>query len=175
MMQPWTWDVRFAGFMDRAALEGLADLVHRDPAPPAIDRDLDARGHDGILLRAAGEPDAQLRRDLLPSLGPVEALCGRFEDSPNPLVLEPGQPEGQRIDARRGGQLVHERFACEVVARGRQAAVRALGQRRIGADRRDSRIRDAVRRIDGRAAGVDVGEIPGDQRAVLRPGRPCTR
>ena len=39
-------------------------------------------------------------------------------------------------------------------------------QRRVGADRRDSRVRDIVRRVDGRAAGVDVREVPGDERAV---------
>ena len=33
-------------------------------------------------------------------------------------------------------------------------------------DRRDSRVRDIVRRVDGRAAGVDVREVPGDERAV---------
>ena len=92
-----------------------------------------------------------------------------------PRVLEMSQPELEGIDAGGRRQLVHERLAGEVVGGGAQAPVGALGQGRVGADGGDPGVRDRVRRVEGRPAGVDAGEVPGDERRPRRSGRPGTR
>jgi len=55
-------------------------------------------------------------------------------------------PERQRIDVERRGHFVHVRFACEVVRRRRQPAIRALPERRRRGVELDTLIRDGVGR-----------------------------
>ena len=99
------------------------------------------------------------------------------------------QPELDRVDAERGGELVHLRLGREARLDGAEAAHRAAGRVvRVDARRLDQRVLDRVRpdrerggvRGDrGRAGGVraaveedphaDADELAGARRAVLAP------
>ena len=61
MMQPCTCDAQVVGVQDGAALEDLADLGTAIGRLSAVDGDLDAGGHEGALLGAAGQADAAVR------------------------------------------------------------------------------------------------------------------
>ena len=82
------------------------------------------------------------------------------------------QPQLDRVDASRLGDLVHVDFAREVIDRAAERAVRAGAERALGGVRRDADVRHVVRRLGAAAAderpvaGVIGVELPGDDRAV---------
>ena len=164
-MQPCTWEVRLAGF--RIGPHSKASQTSCTLISPFL-RSMPTSTHAATteffsVPQASPTPSSGVtffrRSDQLNCFAAVSRTV------PDARIVKVSQPELQRVGPRRRGQLVHERLAREVVARRRQTPVRPLGQRRIGADGLGPLVRDLVGRINGRAAGVDVREVPGDQRA----------
>ena len=85
---------------DRAALEDLADAADLDLALVAVDGHLDAGGHVGALLRAAGQPDADVRRTLLAAARPSRTSRRPFPARPAAAGSSDG-PAGTPADRRR--------------------------------------------------------------------------
>src|SRR4051812_32805776 len=77
------------------------------------------------------------------------------------------QAELERISAGRYRELVHETLAGEHVRCGREGAIGAVPQRRLGLHVLAFIFRDTVRRFDAWLAGVDVYEMPGRDVALV--------
>jgi len=128
---------------DGAAFKYLADAPHNDL--PLLDADLDARGHIGAFLGAAGKAYSGSGRLLCGAFLPVEAGRGRLEDRAQAGILQVREAEFERIGAGSSGQLVDEALAGEVIGGGGQHAVRALAQGRLRSHKLAARLAGAVR------------------------------
>ena len=136
MIAPLTCDSRFAGLMILPHSYAWQTRSTCDRSLFAVDRDLDAGGHERALVRAAREAHADVRLLRLRPGGPVEPAGGLLQDVAESAGLEVGEAKLQRVAAGGVGQLVHEALAAERVRRRRQGPVRTVPQRGLDATNR---------------------------------------
>ena len=94
--------------LDRPALKGLNDFNDLDLALRPVGLHFSACRHIGAFLNAARQANATRPSLALPAFPPAKPLRRRFQNSPQAIVGEMRQPEGQRISSRARRQLIHE-------------------------------------------------------------------
>src|SRR5262245_51358721 len=127
-------------------------------------RDFRTRGNVAALFDSASNAEATRWRALLTA--PAELLCSRFKYGTQARIADVLQTKFQRIHTHCLCQFIHERFACEVVGRGRQPTIRALPKWRICGMKLDALVGNGIGRGDCGWPGIVVIKFPGEDRAV---------
>src|SRR5207249_11246429 len=108
---------------DAVGIDGLAwlhDAPHVEQAdlPRGCDLDLRDLSDVGVVINGARDPSTVARRQRPPA--PATALGDALDDPPEARIIDMPQTERERLLARCGRELVHERFDREDVLRGRE-------------------------------------------------------
>src|ERR1043166_7106641 len=154
------------GIDDGAAFERDYRAEYLGGAGVRVDRDFGAGRHIAAFFESRADPESVARRLL--ARAPAELVGRRENHRAQPLVGRVLQTEIERVHLYRVRQLIHPRFAHEVIRRRRQTAVGALAQRGLGPVELLLLPGDVIGRLQPARPRVVIVELPRGDRSIRR-------